>query len=319
MAGLGLATVALPHSSIGQSTPLPDPVAQLCPSWQALCLASSASSAVSQHAVPAPGRQASPGSGCGDDEEASARGDNSWSSCSSAASLAKTVGAGPDTYSTPARRGGVATRLHSLSLSRSRSRFHSGDDLSYMVHGDLEEDKSCDTDSSNGDEGIKTESWFVDQCDAANYQRFENVDLVLPASDSRQSPLFWEHTASNLEWLMALGPVERCSLVVRDMQGDQAVEVELDASRLHSAHALDVCGLRIRADVDTMHAHCADCVFCATMRGAASEEWSVWWSRALCLADYMCFLNAHNPPCEMMNNIQDVECDGGFDLAFLID
>jgi len=193
-----------------------------------------------------------------------------------------------------------------------------------MVDGDFDEDdECCEMDSSEGNEGLED-----DECDAVDYRRYQNVELVLPTAMAEQAArgggtlqarLFWANTANNLERLQVLGLIEHCSLVVREVQDDEVVEVEVDASLIRRAHSSDVCGLRIRADVDTMCAHCADCPHCATTRVAASEEWSVWWSRALCLADYMCFLNAHNPPCEMMNNIQDVECDGGFDLSFLID
>jgi len=131
---------------------------------------------------------------------------------------------------------------------------------------------------------------------------------------------------------VALGLAESCSLVVREVQGHGVVEFELDASRLHSAYCLDVCGLRIRADVDTMCAHCADCTCCATTRGAAPTDWYAWWDRALCLADYTSLLNANNalalaPRAKMYDDEMcasssmevELECDGGFDLAFLGD
>jgi len=262
---------------------------------------------------------------CGNDGDGSSGGYTS--SSSARASLAETVGAGPHAHHEPEG---------SVDEAECWRTEHSGGKRSCKIHGDVG-DESCDMDNSGGDEELEAKGWLAEHCEAANYQRFENIDLVLPASTeaaaergSRRSRLFWLHTASNLEVLMALGLVERCSLVILEVQGEEMEEVEVDASRLYSAHPLNVCGLRIRADVDTMSAHCADCACCANTHGAASAEWYAWWDRALCLADYTSLLNAHNTWAlgprevthdeEMSSPMQcDFEDESGFDLAFLGD
>jgi len=194
-------------------------------------------------------------------------------------------------------------------------------ELGYEMH---EDDESSDMDSSDGEQ-LEPESWLAYHCNAAHYQRFEHVDLVLPASMGGssfddESQRFWVHTASNLEILVELGLVERYSLVVRNVNGVGLIEVEMDASKLRGARVYDVCGLRIFADVDTLRAHCADCPRCTTN---ATEEWSAWWSQALCLAEYTSFLGTHTVCAHdmMCDNKMQFDCDSGsesgFDLSFL--
>jgi len=233
------------------------------------------------------------------------------SSCSSTASLAETVSAQTRKHFKRARADTATSR--SLVLPHK--------ELGYEMR---EDDESSDMDSSDGEQ-FEPESWLADHCDAAHYQRFELVDLVLPASMGGssfddESQRFWVHTASNLEILVELGLVERYSLVVRSVNGVGLVEVEMDASKLRGACVYDVCGLRIFADVDTLRAHCADCPRCTNK---ATEEWSAWWSKALCLAEYTSFPGTHTACAHdmMCDNKMQFDCDSGsesgFDLSFL--
>ena len=306
-------------SPMASSDPHTDAVVQLCTTWQVLCLARTAGTdaVLLEHH-----RQASPDS----DEDSPHEGYSSASSCSSAASLAETVVAQTSSY-----------RKHVWGdVPRSRmlrpTELGGGEDLRFMVHSDLhEDDESSEMDSSDGE--LEAERWQADQCDAAHYRRFEHVNLVLPASiaekvavdfgfHDHESQRFWDHTASNLEKLTALGLVERYSLVVRSGQGGELAEVEMDMPLLRSAHEHIVCGLRILADVDTLHAHCADCARCATNE---TEDWNAWWGRALCLAEYTSFLaNASRVrvPCNIYDDQMQLDldrCDLGCDLAFLAD
>jgi len=307
------------------SDPNADALVQLCTAWQVLCLARASST---DDRLQERHRQASPDCNYGD-EDASHQGYcSASSSCSSADSLAETVGAHPTSYRKHVL--GDATTARSRALRPTE--YGGGDDLSFMVHDLDEHDESSEMDSSDCEEP-EAESWLANHGDAEHYQRFERVDLALPDSmveksvefgaHHDESERFWANTASNLEMLMALGLVQRYSLVVRSGQRGELAEVEMDTLLLRGNHAHDVCGLRILADVDTMHAHCADCSRCPTNE---TEDWDAWWGRALCLAEYASFLSAHassaRVPCDTRHDKMQMDldgCDSGFDLAFLAD
>ena len=310
----------LVSASVTSSDPNSDALVQLCTAWQVLCLAraSSADDLLQER------HQASPDCDYGDRDASHQGYCSASSSCSSAASLAETVGAQPTSYRKHALGDANTARCRALRPTE----YGGGDDLRFMVHDLDEHDESSDMDSSDCGEP-EAESWLANHCDAEHYQRFEHVNLALLDSmveksvEFGESKRFWANTASNLEMLMALGLVQRYSLVVRSGQRGELVEVEIDTSLLRGNHAHDVCGLRILADVDTMHAHCADCSRCPTHE---TEDWDAWWGRALCLAEYASFLSAHassaRVPCDTHHDKMQMDldgCDSGFDLAFLAD